>query len=48
MSLAEGMTPADIGAVMGNRDNDCWGWKWCLLDYYLILVCLYGKRILRK
>ena len=25
MSLAEGMTPADIGAVMGNRDNDCWG-----------------------
>lgn len=39
MSLAEGMTPADIGAVMGNRDNDCWGGNGA---YWIIILFLFA------
>lgn len=39
MSLAEGMTPADIGAVMGNRGNDCWGGNGA---YWIIILFLFA------
>ena len=43
MSLAEGMTPADIGAVLGNKDNDGWGSNGAWWIIILFLFAFMGN-----